>query len=77
MHVVQIDRYKSLEVVAALRELLSAAERGDIKGIAFVVRVEPGDNRAGVAGEYRRHPEKALRATFQLERHLAGALDPL
>lgn len=63
----------------ALRELLSAAEAGDIRGLVFVVKVKPGDNRAGIVGEYRRHPEKALQATFQLERRLAGTgtLGPL
>lgn len=71
MRVVQLEKYRNQEVVKALRELLEAAEQGDIRGIVFVVNVKPGDSRAGMAGEYRRHPEKALQATFQLERHLA------
>ena len=71
MQVVQLDKYRCLEVVEALKELLDAAERGEIRGVVFVVQVKPGDNRAGMAGEYRRHPEKALQATFLLERHLA------
>lgn len=71
VQIVQLDKYRSKDVVATLRDLLEAAEKGEIRGIAFVVKVAPGDNRAGLAGEYRRHPEKALQATFMLERHLA------
>jgi hypothetical protein len=62
--------YRCREVVEALRELLREAEEGRIRGLAFVVKVAPGDNRADMVGEYRRHPEKAMKATFALEKLL-------
>lgn len=55
-----------------LEELLDAARNGEIEGLAWIVRMGPGDNRAGLAGVYKSQPDKALRATFQLERMLAS-----
>lgn len=52
-----------------LRELLELSDR--IDGFAFVVQIDGERHQAGMAGEYKRHPEKALQATFMLERHLA------
>ena len=72
MQLINLEQYRQKEVVEALRALLKAAEAGDVQGIAYVVQVAPGDNRAGTAGVYRRHPEKALQATFALERHLCS-----
>lgn len=72
MQLVNLDEYRSRGVVNALKQLLGAAERGQIRGLAFVVKVAHGDNRAGLAGSYKRNPEAALRAAFMLERHLSG-----
>lgn len=63
-------RYRSKEVVEVLKGLLEAAEKGDIRGLVYVAKVAPGDNRAGMAGVYRTEPAKALQATFALERML-------
>lgn len=63
--------------MAALEELLEWARAGDIRGLAYVIKVAPGDNRAGTAGVYRKHPEKALQAAFQLERLLREPLEEL
>lgn len=71
MQLVNLDEYRSRGVVNALRQLLEAAERGQIRGLAFVVKVAHGDNRAGLAGTYKRHPGAALRAAFKLEQHLS------
>lgn len=68
---VSMDKYKSRDVVAALEDLLEAAKAGEILGLAYIVKVAPGDNRAGMAGLFKRDPAKALQATFQLERFLA------
>lgn len=65
-----MEKYRRQDVIEAARGLLEAAEAGTIDGIAFVVKLGPGEHRAGTAGVYRRHPEKALQATFALERHL-------
>lgn len=62
--------YRSREVVEVLKELLKEAEAGRIRGLAWVVKIGPGDNRADLVGEYRKYPEKALKATFALERLL-------
>ena len=73
MRVIDFEQHRRKEVVVALKALLEAAEAGQIQGLAYVVKVGPGDNRAGVAGVYRRYPEKALQATFTLERVLCDA----
>lgn len=77
MEVVNLGKYRSREVVAALEELLEWARAGDIRGLAYVINVTPGDSRAGTAGVYRKHPEQALQATFQLERMLREPLQEL
>lgn len=74
MQVVNLAQYRSREVIAALRELLEAAEAGEIRGLAYVVKVAPGDNRVGLAGVYKQCPEKALKAAFKLEKELREPL---
>ena len=51
----------------ALERLLEGAKAGEIRGLVYIVKLGPGENRADVVGEYRRDPAKALKATFQLE----------
>lgn len=70
MQLVNLDEYRHRDVIEVAKKLLESAERGEIRGLVFVVSVAPGDNRAGVAGEYKRRPEEALKATFKLERLL-------
>jgi hypothetical protein len=72
MKLVSLDEYKNRAVVAALKELLKLAERGDCQGVVFVAKMGARDHRAGLAGDYQRCPEEALSATFQMERHLMG-----
>lgn len=70
MQLINLEQYRKKDVVEALKGLLQAAEDGQIHGLAFVIKVGPGDHRAGTAGIYKRQPEKALQATFALEQHL-------
>lgn len=70
---IDLERHRAKDVVDALKALLAAAEAGNVKGIAYIIEVSPDDHRAGTAGVYRRHPEKALQATFALERHLCDS----
>lgn len=72
LKVIDLAKYRSREIVEVLEELLEAAKAGEISGLAWIVKIGPGDNRAGLAGLYRVQPDKALRATFQLERMLAA-----
>lgn len=72
MKLINLEQYRKKEVVDALKALLAAAEEGEIQGLAYIVRVGAEDHRAGTAGIYRRNPEKALQATFALERHLCN-----
>lgn len=58
-------------MAATLSDLLEMAQAGAIKGLVFVVEMEGDKNNAGMAGEYKRNPAKALQATFMLERYLA------
>lgn len=71
MEVISLAKYRSRDVVETLEGLLAAARDGEVRGLVFVVKVAPGDNRAGVAGTYKKRPAEALQATFQLERMLA------
>lgn len=75
MHVVSLDKYKNRELIGALKDLLELAEKGRAHGLAFVVKLGHRDHRAGVAGDYKRFPEQALSATFQMERHLRESPD--
>jgi hypothetical protein len=70
MKLVNLSAHKNREVAAVLRELLEHAENGELQGFAFVAKMGHRDHRAGLTGDYRRHPEEALSATFLLERHL-------
>lgn len=67
---IDLEKYRSQHVTSELKELLKLAEAGKLQGLAFVVKFGPDDHRAGMAGDYQRRPEQALRATFLLERHL-------
>jgi hypothetical protein len=69
---IDLERHRRKDIVEALKALLAAAEAGEINGLAYVVKLGPDDHRAGTAGVYRRNPEKALQATFALERHLCN-----
>lgn len=71
MHLVYLSRYKNREVVKVLEEMLALARAGELSGLAYVIKTAPAEHSAGAAGDYRRHPEQALSATFALERHLA------
>lgn len=71
MHLVDLTRYRSQEVVDVLEELLSMARTGELSGLAYVIKTAPSTHSAGAAGDYRRFPEQALKATFALERRLA------
>lgn len=63
-------RYRNKELVAVVKELLDAAEAGDLQGVSFVGHFGPGDHRPGVSGSYRNSPDLALQATFKMERLL-------
>jgi hypothetical protein len=65
-------KYVSRDVVEVLEDLLEAAKAGELLGLAYIVKIGPADNRAGMAGVFKREPAKALQATFQLERYLAS-----
>lgn len=71
MQVVKLSKYRNRDVVEDLRNLLELAEKGRVEGLTYVIALDDGEHLAGMAGEYKRHPEKALQATFMLERHLA------
>lgn len=72
--VIDMERFRQRDVVEAAKGLLEAAEAGTIQGLAFVIKVGIGDHRVGTAGIYKRSPEKALQATFALERALMSPL---
>lgn len=69
LQVVKMSEYRNRDVGETLKELLELGAR--IDGLAFVVQIDGIHHQAGMAGEYKRHPEKALQAAFMLERHLA------
>lgn len=71
MHVIQMSKFRNRDVEERLKELLALAQQGQIEGLAYVMHTAGDQHLAGMVGEYKRHPEKALQATFMLERHLA------
>lgn len=77
MNIVSLVERRNRELVEVLRELLQLAEEGRIFGHAFVIKMGQDDHRAGVSGDYKRHPTEAMAATFMMERKLAGDLPPL
>jgi hypothetical protein len=67
---VKLAKYRNRELVAVLRELLDAAEDGEMQGLTFVAHFGPGDHRAGLAGSYKASPDLALQGIFKMERLL-------
>ncbi len=70
MQVVELRRYRNQKVVAVVKELLTLAEDGDLRGLSFVVKLGARDHRVGVVGEYRQHPEEALLAALRMKQKL-------
>lgn len=52
------------------RELLILAEEGDLQGLTFIAKIGARDHRAGIVGDYLRHPAEALLATLRLKKRL-------
>ena len=67
MRVVELRRCRNRRVVAVAKELLQLAEDGDIDGLVFVVKLGPRDHRAGIVGEYQKHPEEAVFAALRMK----------
>lgn len=74
LNVVRLGEFRNRELVATLKEMLQLAEAGSIHAHAFVIKLGPGEHRAGLSGDYARSPAEALTATFIMERQLSGAL---
>jgi hypothetical protein len=70
MHVVELRRHRNRKVVAVAKEIVALAEGGDLHGIAFVLMLGPQDHRAGIVGEYQRHPAEAILAALRLKQRL-------
>jgi hypothetical protein len=71
VNLVSLAEYKNREVVAVLRELTQLAEKGQARGLAFVVKVgRRGGHRLGLVGDYRRNPDEALGAAVRLKEML-------
>lgn len=63
-------------MIETLKGMLELAEAGEIDGHCFVVKIG-NVHKAGITGDYKRNAAEALRATFKLERLLAGPMAPL
>lgn len=72
MQLVDLEQYRNRDVVDKARRLLALAESGRVRGFVFAAKLEDGDYGAGLAGDYKRHPEQALPALLQLKELLAG-----
>lgn len=70
MQVVSLSQYRSRELVAALKDLLELAERGQVRGLAFVAKIGRHGHRAGLTGDYSRNPDEALLAAVRLKEKL-------
>jgi hypothetical protein len=71
---IDLQKVRREEIVAAVEALLKAAKAGDIEGLAFVVKLDREAPRVGTAGIYRRQPEKALQAVFAMEKALCSSV---
>jgi hypothetical protein len=54
-------------MVAALRELLSRAERGALRGFAYVAKTGPKRHRVGFTGDYWDEPGEAILAGGRMQ----------
>ena len=77
MSVLRLVEYQNRGLVKSLKELLAQAEAGEAIAAAVIVKYGPNDHRAFVMGDYKRHPEQALSAIFQLETRLKSGYAPL
>ena len=73
MRVVNLCEYRNKGVISALEVLLALARAGEIQGFAFIVKFGPHDHRGGATGDYKKHPDQALGATFRMGRQLMDA----
>lgn len=70
MRIVNLMAYRSHEVVSVLEELLALAKAGDVTALAFVIQAGPLMHKAGISGDYRRHPGEAIPALLTLKNRL-------
>jgi len=67
MSVTTIDEYRSRDTIAALRDLLNRAERGQIRGLAFAIKVGARRHRLGFTGHYYEDPIETLGCVTRME----------
>lgn len=67
MNITKIEDHLSVEIVAALQDLLARAEAGRLRGFAFMVKTGPKRHRIGFSGDYWHDPLEALGVITRME----------
>ncbi len=73
--VADIHMHGTQEIVDALRELLSRAEKGHIRGLAFAIKTGPNRHRIGFTGQYWQNPVEAIGVAAQMQYRANGVLN--
>ena len=67
MNVTQIDQHPHNDTVLALREILERAERGQVRGLVFAIKLPGRRHRIGFTGSYFDDPIDALGTVTRIE----------
>ena len=65
--VVQLATARHRETLAALRDLLARAEKGQIAGLMFAIKTSPKRHQIGFTGDYSNDPGEALGCASRMQ----------
>lgn len=77
MTVRRINAYSDHEVVKTLKHLLSQAESGHVRGLAWAIKTGPHTHTVGLAGQYWTDPVEALGCIARMEYKLNTIISDL
>ena len=56
LQIVDLAHHQAADTIEVLQALLTLAQRGQIRGLAFSAKLGPGDHHTGTTGDYWRDP---------------------
>lgn len=65
-NVVRIVEYKNRDTIAVCREIIAKAERGEVTGMLFALRLGDFDHGIGATGSYLKDPISGLAVAGRL-----------
>lgn len=75
MRVISMSEYQGRKVADLLDAMLTMAQNGEIRALAFVAKFGQRAHRTGRIGEYRQNPAEALLAVQLLNQKLLEETD--